>query len=206
MSCCYSLITKAPVSSQPAAATTPATIPTWLPDRAIALVAGRPDAWSWHQLKLQLDRIHQKAFFWMIYHNKFLQVIHGRPITDHPYLIQFRGKPVSKYGTAIVTFDQLSGVGDPLVIRTDRMFASGSCNMVIHEVAHTLDTYVFGLASAAATWRSIWQGVAWADIYSRQYADEAWAESYARIRMGLSVPAPVSNYFRAVFKAYGWET
>ncbi len=201
--CHFSIPTRPPsiLSSAPVA------VPDWLSDFATVPLIGRPDGWSWVKFKEQLDKVHPQVFFWLVYHNQFIQTVYGRPITDHPYLQQFRGQIVGKYGTTTVTYDDLGGIGGPIVIRPDRLYTSGSCAMVIHEIAHVLDNYVFRNASITTWWKAVWSQSIWTDAYSRTYADEAWAESYARIRMFgyQSVPPLVEAYFRQVFRAYGWE-
>jgi hypothetical protein len=172
---------------------------------------------EWNAVNKELTKLPPKAQAALQARGRGLELVKNGGITAHPDFehlktVHPRGYPKGKT-YADVTGAAGVGSDQPIVIVVNKMGEGGSKNVILHEMAHGVDS---GTAPASAAkslqhvysnskeWKEIHKTELWATAYEAKYPEEAFAESFAKFydspESRASLPQSVFEYIKAIFE------
>lgn len=133
-----------------------------------------------------------------------------QPLTTIEHLARYKGVHVGKYPDGRdFTFDDLPGLsGVGLSFRLDKLDESGSVALIPHEVAHSLNLFVWGRLDATPEWINVHRSSGWPDAYTTRYPDEALCEAFAFKCAGLIhyLPQRVETYMDKLWAGQRYDS
>jgi len=168
-----------------------------------------------HSVNEQVAKIPAKALEAVTKAGSGIDVVGGKGITDHPHNAHLKGVVPRGWEKTGKTWDDVPGGGaqhpNQRTIIAARgaanPYSHGSANLVLHEHGHTVDACSRDSnnqrPSDQADWKAIHGKVKWPSPYQQAYAEEAWAESFAKMYNGeqtrAALPPEVQAYFTQRF-------
>ncbi|MDF0725737.1 toxin [Cytobacillus sp. S13-E01] len=108
-------------------------------------------------------------------------------LTDEPSTIHLKGITPRGYTSKLKTWDSVPGIGGSKIVLAKIGYSNigqghGSLNLELHELAHSVDRYVFNLIRDDTIFQDIWRQEA-GQLFSKRnyftkYAEEYFAETF----------------------------
>jgi Pro-Pro endopeptidase len=172
----------------------------------IVLPEDRFDEKEASEMIQRIGNIHPSILEKLVQENVLVKLFTGR-LTDQPEFSYLKGKRPEGYSKHGPTWDEVPGIGGSKVVmakigHSKKGEGHGSVNLELHELAHTIDIYVFGSIRTNETYLKIWKKEAPVlfpgNSYFINYPEEYFAESFAMYyfndesRELLKVKAPMT--------------
>ncbi|WP_010283917.1 anthrax toxin lethal factor-related metalloendopeptidase [Bacillus timonensis] len=157
----------------------------------------------------RIDQIDELILQGLVKEGVVLKLFTGN-LTDEPTVAYLKGKKPRGYSENGPTWDDVPGIGGSEVVlakigASEKGKGHGSINLELHELAHSIDKFVFGSISEDPYYLAIWKNEVNQlfpnQSYFHDYPEEYFAESFAmyylsnKTRNQLRLTAPMTYQF-----------
>jgi Pro-Pro endopeptidase len=172
----------------------------------IVLPEGHFDEIEAAEMIQRIGNIHPSILEKLVQENVQVKLFTGR-LTDHPEFSYLKGKRPEGYSKHGPTWDEVPGIGGSKLVmakigHSKKGQGHGSVNLELHELAHSIDHYVFGSIRTNKTYLKIWKKEAPllfpGNSYFINFPEEYFAETFAMYYLSgetrdiLKIKAPMT--------------